>query len=372
MYIRDIVNMGMPTVFYITGGGSGAISTLLQEGGASSFFLEAQVPYDSKCVTELLGGYTPDKFCSQETSSMLAVSAYKRASMLVGSDDVVGVGVTCKLCKYEGDRKGRENVVYITIHGKNKTMVREIQIHDIDRRAHQESEVSGAIVTAYCNFLNVINSRLMYSGCIIERDETISVTWALDEHTRVHMSTLGNAATLYNPVIDESTIFSGSFNPIHDGHIKVAERAYEITGRPVWFEISLDNCSKPTMDWVSLHDRSLAIKNKTRDNKAIAGLLVTKAPLFTQKARIFSKPTFVVGRDTVLRVDNPAFYNTKSDYSNGINELVRREVKFLVFDRLGSMNVPFRHCGMDRMCTTVDDYSDNGENSTDLRRNNAK
>jgi hypothetical protein len=90
--------------------------------------------------------------------------------------------------------------------------------------------------------------------------------------------------------------------------------------------------------------------------------------LFVQKAVLFKNATFVVGRDTILRIDNQSFYPSRQAYIDGINELIQRSAKFLVFDRKGTKDIPFRHLGLDKICTTITDYVDNGENSTEIRK----
>jgi cytidyltransferase-like protein len=174
----------------------------------------------------------------------------------------------------------------------------------------------------------------------------------------------------YNPLtMDNPVIFPGSFNPCHGGHIKVAEHAHRITGKSVWFEISLTNCDKSAVDWVSLQERIDSLR-VYKDNPAMAGIMFTNSSLFVQKARWFHQPTFIVGRDTAARIDNSHLYSSTAECVDSINELVRRKVQILVFDRKGSLKHPFKHLGIEKICTIVDEYEDAGENSTDIRRDN--
>jgi len=371
--IDSLVHKGMPTVFYITGGGSSAIPELLQHGGGSAFFLEARIPYDNQCVQELLGGHAPDRFCDSPTSRMLAIAAYHRASQLIGNPDVVGVGATAKLQLHtDEEREGRQHAIHVSVHGKNRTRNTSLLLmgNGTRSRAEEEQVTTDMIVKEYCAFLEVpCFPPSLYSHEKVATHDVTSL-WSLDN---THLAQVlpwhccgDSPLKAVSPVI-----FSGSFNPVHDGHIKIAEMAYEKTGKPVWFEISLTNCSKPNVDWVSLQERVDSF-NQYRDNMAIAGFVFTNEPMFVQKARLFTRPIFLVGRDTIARTDTPRFYGSITAYSNAINELVSRGVQFLVFDRKGSIPVPYRHIGMEKICTTVNDYVDAGENSTDVRKKNEK
>ena len=66
-------------VIAVTGGGSGAISSLLEVPGASASVLEAIVPYAATALADWLGG-TPDHYCSERTARAMAMAAFERAA----------------------------------------------------------------------------------------------------------------------------------------------------------------------------------------------------------------------------------------------------------------------------------------------------
>jgi cytidyltransferase-like protein len=297
---------------------------------------------------------------------MLAVAAYQRAAKIVGNDDVVGVGATSKLAT-ANEREDRKHAVHVTIHGRNRTRTTTVPLGSHARSREAEEQVAAdIIVKEYCTFLEVPCSPPNLYNCEKVATADITSPWSLDSSATVQVVPFHCCDA--SPLKDEKPIiFSGSFNPVHEGHIKVAEHAHRLTGKAVWFEISLTNCEKPAVDWVSLQER-VASFDAYRDNMSIAGLVFTNAPMFVDKAKWFHKPTFIVGRDTASRIDNPRLYDSADDYVDSINELLRRQVEFLVFDRKGSLKHPFKSVTLEKICTPVDDYEDAGENSTDIRR----
>jgi len=361
--IDSLTERGLPTVLCITGGGSGAINTLLRYGGASSFFLEAQVPYCPESIDQYLGGYTPDQYCCDSTARMLATSAYERACVLTGcSLNTIGVGATSKLGKAGPEREGRKHIVYVAVHGPNKTTTTRMTLGLPRGREYEEALAAQCIVKTYCDHLGVP----CLPPPIVEKYDTVeqasaSIDWAPFQGIEC-------ISPHHNEIGKRPTIFSGSFNPVHPGHIKVAERAYEITHQPVWFEISIRNCSKPMIDWLSIDERVRGLIHHF-DNPAIAGVVITHAPLFVDKAAIFHEPTFVVGMDTMERIDNESMYDSRNDYVDAINFLIRSNSQFLAFDRKGT-NKPkyFNHAGLNSICTFVNDYRDAGESSTQVRQ----
>ena len=122
-------------------------------------------------------------------------------------------------------------------------------------------------------------------------------------------------------------VISGSFNPLHDGHRKMASLGAHRLDRPVIYELCVANADKPTL---SLQDTRARIQQDF-DGCPVA---LTRAPTFLEKAAIFPGATFLVGVDTVYRVALPRFYDDDVSVRDmAINELKQYGCRFLVFGR---------------------------------------
>ena len=91
----------------ITGGGTGAISRLLEQGGASSVFIGAEIPYGYD-ITET----KPVKYVSESYAKELAVHSmdkiYAACPTLSDLDSTLGLGVSVALTKKD-ERAERPN-----------------------------------------------------------------------------------------------------------------------------------------------------------------------------------------------------------------------------------------------------------------------
>ena len=103
-----------------------------------------------------------------------------------------------------------------------------------------------------------------------------------------------------NPVI-----YPGSFNPVHEGHIKALEYVFSEFGsprKPIYFELSIGNCDKPDTPIEQMKERISGLL-KYRHLPAFGGILVDNAPLFVEKDVLYDNPDYIVGADTYARIN---------------------------------------------------------------------
>jgi len=134
-------------------------------------------------------------------------------------------------------------------------------------------------------------------------------------------------------------VMPGSFNPLHDGHLRLREAASEFLGRPVVFEISVANVDKPRLTPAVLRQRLQQFTDCT--------VMLTDAALFADKAKLFERCWFVVGMDTAIRLLDPRYYGDSSGQrDNALRMFQSLDIRFLVAGRLLNDNdaASFKRC----------------------------
>jgi nicotinamide mononucleotide (NMN) deamidase PncC len=313
-------------VLAVTGGGSRAITELLEVPGASRTVLEAVVPYGQRAMIDWLGG-RPDQACSAPTARAMAMAAFLRARRLedeAAADRVLGVACTASLAS---DRPKRgPHRAHVAIQTADRTAAWSLRLLK-DRRTREEEErlvasfVLGAVAEA-CG----VDPRPPIGLLKGEQIEGSSI----DAPPPWRELLLGRREAVCHGASGEAgppgAVFPGAFNPLHAGHRRMLETARHLLGRPVEPEISILNVDKPPLDYVEM----------SRRVEQFGGLPVwlTRAATFDAKSALFPGAVLVVGVDTLRRIADPRYYAGDPEACRtAINRIVGRGCRFLVFGR---------------------------------------
>jgi hypothetical protein len=342
--IAGLHTSGRKAALAITGGGSGAIAELLRVPGGSRLLIEAQIPYDAQALARFLG-FAPAQASSADTAIAMARTARARAASLAPANsdggtelvgrDLVGLGATAALVS-DRPRKGehRFHIAFANAAGiAHCTCVMAKGRRD---RAAEEDLVSRAIVLWLARACGVVAPS---PRSLLDADEHYAETVLppVDAPTdtidqllagEVDRLTVQPDGQMMLSAPQPVVLFPGSFNPMHEGHVSLAQAAEELRQQPVAFELSVTNVDKPPLAGETVRQRLAQFTWR-------APVELTRAPTFVEKARLFPGTTFVVGADTAERLFGSKYYGGDEDRMHmALEEIANSGSSFLVAVRL--------------------------------------
>ena len=314
----------------IAGAGTQAVGWILGVAGASRTVLDIQVPYASSAVTDYLG-FEPVQFASAETSRAMARAAYFRAvDLRSGMSPVAGVACTATIAT---DREKRgEHRCHVAVHHAMGRSATSLTLAKGRRdRSGEDDVVSRLILNAIADVAG-IDSRVdpgLLEGESVSRDgvEFADPLEALSEGHVGHV-VVGSDGCQTADGTFSGGVLSGSFNPLHQGHTRLASAASAELGERVAYEVSITNVDKPPLKLEEVRQRVAQVAGRSE-------VVVTRAPVFYEKARILPGCTFVIGVDTMRRVIDPKYYGRQpGKMLSSIAEMRDLGCSFLVAGRV--------------------------------------
>ncbi|MGL4610715.1 MAG: hypothetical protein ACRCYY_13710 [Trueperaceae bacterium] len=316
------------------GAGSQALAWLHSVGGSSRTVLEATDRYIPTSLAEAMG-HMPEKFTSIETGNALAKHAYERAKKLVKPGmPVFGVGCTATIAT-DRAKKGDHRCV-VSVCDSLGTLSYELVIHKGSRdREGEENLVSLLILSAIAEASGIFD---LDELPLVAGEEVSQVFLPATELTNLlggelnwlliapdGSFTTGESAT--KKTLPNLAVLSGSFNPLHEGHKMLSVVASQQLNKDVVFELPLLNAEKAPIDLAEARKRAVQFLG-------FDSLLLSRAPLFDQKAAFYPNGIFILGADTAARLVAPRFYgNTDEGVAKSLEHLRGLGASFLVAGR---------------------------------------
>lgn len=333
-----------PWVYVVaTGGGSKIGSYLWEVPGISSVLAGESFTYSCHETDRFLQ-FKPDKYCSEETAIHMAMAAYMRACESVPSGRMpIGLAVTANVAsskEHRGDH--RIHAAIITPHSRIYTHVilNKGCGHDIRGRDGRICDQVG------------FNLMLRVLGCsdipiMVSGSDSVEMQW---EHYQIIPQYVDIPETklrelfFQHPLFTELgrfldnvydysdvVLFPGTFNPIHDGHMFMAEAVQDIGNVSTLYMITADSPHKPPLPVVTMLAKAVKIR---MSDPTRCVLFTQNDPLFIDKARKFPGASFLVGADSVERLLDPRWYGGKPEaVVDMLDEFERLGTRFYVFGR---------------------------------------
>lgn len=291
-------------VIELAGAGYQALVWLHGEGGSSRTMLEATDHYVAASLKEAVG-FEPERFTSPRVGRALAIRAYRRAKRLAAGDTpVAGIGCTATIAT-DRPKKGEHRCVVALCQEGGLAAYGLTMYKGARSRRAEDGLVSRLILRAVAGACGVVDESelpLLPGEAVVRHFEPADhllrmvigdLDWLAVEPTGRQWSgsSWPNIAFL-----------SGAFNPLHEGHRQLSRVAAEILGRPVYFELPVINADKAPLELAEARRRLAQFAGWTT-------AILSRAPLFSQKARLFPGSVFVLGIDTVERLAQPRFYD---------------------------------------------------------------
>jgi hypothetical protein len=328
------------TMLVAAGAGTQALSDLLGVAGASRTLLEALVPYSTPAFDEFLG-QTPEQYVSPATVRLLAGRAFTRARWLEAKNDhnpVVGLACTATIIT---DRPKRgEHRAYIATWQQERLTWHALHLQKGARdRAREEGMVSRVMLNSLAQAASV---PYQLEVSLLPGDQLVTETRDFAQATQqLHQGAIDyfcveDNGRIHTADVTPKALLSGSFNPLHDGHLKMAQTARIILGTAVAFELAAVNVDKPPLSPHIILERICQFAGRWP-------VLVSTAPTFIEKARLYPGATFIVGYDTAERILHPRYYqNSHDNMLAALSEIRQRGCRFLVAGRIDHTGI-FRH-----------------------------
>jgi len=286
----------------LTGGGSTLLNWLFNHPGASRLLVEAQVPYTSRALEKFLCKPGPHSVVAN-TARDMAFAAHARAIEL-GDENLpaIGFALTAALTTTR-PRKGTDRAC-VALMSNNWCRIWSINLNAkrIDR-CEQEILLTSFALSHLATACGIEFDPQLPDWVEVDCEE-IDLNDPLKAlfEGKIDVLEMGVDGKFSTNIRGCPRVFlSGSFNPLHEGHVRLAQTVEKLSGREANFEISIQNVDKPDIAPSELEKRLGGMRG-------YFPIILTRCPRFFDKAQLFVDPHFVVGYDTAERLVDGRYY----------------------------------------------------------------
>ena len=145
----------------------------------------------------------------------------------------------------------------------------------------------------------------------------------VEQHARVWRSL--NGEFVDRPPLGIRGVLPGSFNPLHNGHVTLANIAAQKLNGQVAFELSVRNVEKPAIAAETILQRC--------NQFSAHSVVLTNQPRFAEKSAILPGCCFIVGADTAQRILQGRFYDSDGGLERALEMIRWNGCRFLVAAR---------------------------------------
>ncbi|KAF1325649.1 Sodium/potassium-transporting atpase subunit alpha-2, partial [Globisporangium splendens] len=377
---------------------SGSSSTMLQY---SVPYARASLQNFLDEPKDLAADYTPQtaltQFCSRETSECMAVAAWKQAQAILRAESEqddhahahslsatldrfrFSMGVACTAALATNYEKKGPHHCFLSVcsaaeeqlqGAERSTLQQRCETYHLNlsktlKRTRNEEDhiVSHWLVYVLAKAANVDpeGTAALHDALLAEQhDEDSFVVVTAGDHTPIDPleelcvgSTPALTSVAFLPLASKNAfvtiakdlgfrgvVLSGSFNPLHQGHMDLVRAAQRVVqdrfGRelPIAFEIAVANADKGTITSSTVRQRVEQFVGSSSPF-GVWPVLVTNATLFSQKASVLKGCAFVIGADTAVRIVDKKYYdNDEYKMALTLQQIARNECFFVVAGRM--------------------------------------
>ena len=312
-------------------GGTQALAWLHAVGGSSRTVLEATDRYSAASLAALLG-HTPAKAVTRDVAAAMAAAARRRARELAAPDTaVVGAACTAALAS-DRPRRGEHHAV-VAVAAALGTAVCELELAKGTRTRRQEEAAVSLLLlaelAAACGVADADRAEEPAAGDVTQREFRPASRFAALHSGAAEWLLLDRSGCVaeQGACWDRVALLSGSYHPLHAGHLALAAAAAALLQRQVVFELPLVNADKAPIDLAQAQRRAGQLAGR-------APVLLSRVPLFAAKAALFPGAVFVMGVDTAQRLVDRRFYGgSDARMQQAMAAVARHRCSFLVAGR---------------------------------------